>query len=275
MSVNAVSNAMHIEFHGRQDATAPTLVFSSGLGGAAHFWAPQLSDLGRDFRIVLYDQLGTGQSPAALPEDYSIGAMARELISLLAAHDIGEYHLVGHALGGLVGLEMALQKAPGLLSLTLMNTWANASPHTVRCFSVRKKLLAGSGPAAYVEAQALFLYPPTWIAEHIEQLRVEEGKQVAGFPPVDNLLRRINALLSFNPGEALWGIEQPTLLIANRDDMLVPWTCSQTLQQALPNAQLRVFDYGGHASSITCAETVNATLADFITRVTHTTKTFA
>lgn len=275
MSANAVNNAMHIEFHGRQDATAPTLVFSSGLGGAAHFWAPQLSDLGRDFRIVLYDQLGTGQSPAALPEDYSIGAMARELISLLAAHDIGEYHLVGHALGGLVGLEMALQKAPGLLSLTLMNAWANASPHTARCFSVRKKLLAGSGPAAYVEAQALFLYPPTWIAEHIEQLRVEEGKQVAGFPPVDNLLRRINALLSFNPGEALWGIEQPTLLIANRDDMLVPWTCSQTLQQALPNAQLRVFDYGGHASSITCAETVNATLADFITRVTHTTKTFA
>ncbi|MBP75636.1 MAG: pyrimidine utilization protein D, partial [Pseudomonadales bacterium] len=33
---------MHIEIHGRRDADAPTLVFSSGLGGAAHFWMPQL-----------------------------------------------------------------------------------------------------------------------------------------------------------------------------------------------------------------------------------------
>ena len=266
---------MHIEFHGRQEADAPTLVFSSGLGGAAHFWTPQLNELGKDFRLVLYDQLGTGQSPATLPEGYSIGSMASELVSLLSAHDIGEYHLVGHALGGLVGLELALQKAPGLASLTLMNAWASASPHTARCFSVRKQLLAGAGPAAYVEAQALFLYPPTWIAEHIEQLLVEERRQLAGFPPEANLLRRINALLKFGPGEALMSIAQPTLLIANRDDMLVPWTCSQELQNTLPHSQLKLFEYGGHASSVTCADTINATLRDFIASVTHTTKTFA
>ncbi|MDP2506939.1 MULTISPECIES: pyrimidine utilization protein D [unclassified Oceanobacter] len=262
---------MHIEIHGRQDADAPTLVFSSGLGGAAHFWAPQLSSLGKDFRIVLYDQLGTGHSPAELPEGYAIGDMANELQRLLAEYHIGDYHLVGHALGGLVGLELALQKAPGLKSLTLMNAWAKASPHTARCFSVRKQLLAGAGAAAYIEAQALFLYPPTWIAEHIEHLEVEECKQLAGFPPVENLLRRIQALLTFNPGEALSKVEQPTLLLANSDDSLVPWTCSQELQRVLPNATLKVFDYGGHASSITCAETINTTLADFIHSVAPTT----
>ncbi|MEH6492769.1 pyrimidine utilization protein D [Halopseudomonas sp.] len=261
---------MHIEIHGRQDAAAPTLVFSSGLGGAAHFWAPQLAALADDFRIVLYDQLGTGRSPAALPADYSIAAMADELRELLAANDIGDYHLVGHALGGLVGLELALQEAPGLRSLALMNAWAAASPHTARCFSVRKQLLAGAGPAAYVEAQALFLYPPDWIADNIDQLNIDDRKHVAGFPPTDNLLRRINALLSFAPGAALQQIRQPTLLIANKDDMLVPWRCSQALQQLLPSAELAVFDYGGHASSVTCADTINTTLSDFIARVTHT-----
>ncbi|MDO6749473.1 alpha/beta fold hydrolase, partial [Gilvimarinus sp. 1_MG-2023] len=91
------------------------------------------------------DQLGTGHSPAELPEGYAIGDMANELQRLLAEYHIGDYHLVGHALGGLVGLELALQKAPGLKSLTLMNAWAKASPHTARCFSVRKQLLAGAG----------------------------------------------------------------------------------------------------------------------------------
>ena len=114
--------------------------------------------------MVLYDQLGTGKSPAALPADYSIDAMACELRTLLASHGIGDYHLIGHALGGLVGLALAMQQAPGLRSLTLMNAWSRVSPHTARCFSVRKQLLAGSGPAAHVEAQALFLYPPDWIA---------------------------------------------------------------------------------------------------------------
>lgn len=267
---------MHIEIHGRQDADAPTLVFSSGLGGAAHFWSPQLSALTKDYRVVLYDQLGTGHSPATLPEDYSIGAMATELRTLLADNGIDDYHLIGHALGGLIGLELALQKAPGLLSLTLMNAWASASPHTARCFSVRKQLLAGAGVAAYVEAQALFLYPPPWIAEHIEQLRAEEIKQVASFPPVENLLRRIAALLAFQPNsQALQGIQQPTLLLANRDDMLVPWTCSQELQQAVPNAQLQVYDYGGHASSVTCADTINTALCSFINSVTHSNQTFA
>jgi aminoacrylate hydrolase len=266
---------MHIEFHGRQDANAPTLVFSSGLGGAAHFWTPQLKELGRDYRIILYDQLGTGRSPALLPENHNIGDMAFGLRALLAAHDVGKYHFVGHALGGLIGLELGLQQAPGLSTLTLMNAWAEASPHTERCFSVRKKLLAGVGPAAYVEAQALFLYPPTWIAEHSERLRAEDSQQVLDFPQVDNLLRRITALLSFSPGERLHTIKLPTLLIANRDDMLVPWTSSQLLAQALPNAHLKVFSYGGHASSVTCAETINKTLCDFIVNAAQTPITFA
>ena len=51
-------------------------------------------------------------------------------------------------------------------------------------------MLAGNGPAAYVEAQALFLYPPDWIAANIEQLQIDDRKHVAGFPPTDNLLRR-------------------------------------------------------------------------------------
>ncbi|PCD00684.1 pyrimidine utilization protein D [Halopseudomonas pelagia] len=261
---------MHIEFHGRQDATAPTLVFSSGLGGAAHFWSPQLATLGDHYRLVLYDQSGTGRSPATLPEGYGIDCMADELCELLAEHGVDDYHFVGHALGGLVGLAMAMRRAPGLRSLTLMNAWASASPHTARCFSVRKQLLAGAGPAAYVEAQALFLYPPTWIADHIQQLQAEDLKHVAGFPPVENLLRRINALLTFDPGEALRGIAQPTLLIANRDDMLVPWTCSEELKQLLPDARLKTFDYGGHASSVTCAEIINQTVCDFIADVTQT-----
>ena len=59
---------MHYEIYGRQEADAPTLVCSSGLGGAGAFWAPQLPVLTQDYRVVVYDQLGTNKSQASLPE---------------------------------------------------------------------------------------------------------------------------------------------------------------------------------------------------------------
>jgi len=108
---------MHIEIHGRRDADAPTLVFSSGLGGAAHFWMPQLDALTSDYRVVLYDQLGTGKSPAALPADYSIHAMASELRTLLASHGIGDYHLIGLVTSVLFSLTVMVHQVHSVQSM--------------------------------------------------------------------------------------------------------------------------------------------------------------
>ena len=255
---------MHYEILGCQDAQAPTLVFSSGLGGSARFWAPQLPVLRDAYRILFYDHAGSGRSPATLPDDYSIGDMADELIALLATLNVDRCHFIGHALGGLVGLQMAL-KAPKLLaSQVLINAWSSPNPHSARCFAVRKQLLRDSGPAAYVQAQALFLYPADWIAEHSAQLAEDDAHALAHFPEPANLLRRIAALQAFDIEAKLGGIQTPTLLIANRDDMLVPWQRSQHLATHLPNARLELLEYGGHASSVSDSEVFNRVLLDYL-----------
>ncbi|WP_108125812.1 pyrimidine utilization protein D [Saccharospirillum mangrovi] len=257
---------MHVEVVGQLNAEH-TVVLSSGLGGSARFWQPQLAALTPHYRVVLYDQLGTGRSPADLPAGYRIADMAQELFEALDAVGVDDCHLIGHALGGHIGLTMALQQPQRLRSLVIINGWHQLSPHTQRCFSVRRQLLDHIGPAAYVEAQALFLYPPTWIHQHAAELAGEDQQVLSHFPPPDNLRRRLEAVQGFAMSDAeLAQIEAPTLLIANRDDLLVPWTCSQQLEQRLPRARLAMLEFGGHASSVTQAEQTNTLLVEHLTR---------
>jgi aminoacrylate hydrolase len=251
---------LHIEILGVQTPNAPTVVLSSGLSGLAHFWKPQLDALVSDYRVVVYDHLGTGASPAELPEDYSISDMAHELAQALDGLSITRYHIIGHALGGLIALELAKRFPQAIQSMILINAWAAPNAHTARCFSVRKKILTHIGPAAYIEAQSLFLYSPDWIATNEERLISEDTQALGHFPNPDNVLKRIDALLRFDARDYLHQIHVPTLLIANRDDHLIPWRCSQQLHDALPHSTLEIVAHGGHASSISEASSINALL---------------
>lgn len=257
---------MHFEVLGLQTKDAPTIVFSSGLGGAAKFWQPQLSALTESFRVITYDQLGTNRSPASLPNNYSIVHMADELATLLSELQVQRCHFVGHALGGLLGLQLALTMPELLKSMVLVNAWSSPNSHTLRCFNIRKAVLAQDRKDIYLQLQALLLYPPDWIAKNVEYLEEEESHLLNHFPDVSNLLARIHALSCFDINEKLAEIKTPTLAIANKDDTLVPWQRSKILVDNMPNAELSLMDYGGHASSITVPHTFNNLLLGYLQR---------
>jgi aminoacrylate hydrolase len=255
---------MHHEIHGRSDPGAPTVLLSSGLGGAAHYWAQQIPALAKDFRVIAYDQTGTGRSPGPLPDGYSIADMAAELALLLDTLGIDKAHFIGHALGGLVGLRLAVDRPALVDRLILVNAWAKTHPHTLRCFAARKSLLLNTGPAAYVQAQPLFLYPAVWLAERQEWLAEQDASGIAHFPPTETVLRRIEAIEAFDLTGAIPTVMASTLVIATRDDVLVPCMCSIELADQLPQVQLQLLDQGGHSCNITDPTGFNTIVAAFL-----------
>ncbi|WP_456309426.1 pyrimidine utilization protein D [Serratia proteamaculans] len=255
---------MHIELSGRDDPGARTVVLSAGLGGLGSFWLPQMNALRAAFRVVVYDQRGTGKSPDTLPEGYSMAQMASELATLLEQHNIMQFDMVGHALGGMVALQLALDYPERVSRLVLVNGWLQLDAHTRRCFRVRQDLLLNVGVEAYVRAQPLFLYPADWLSEHQARIEAEDTLHTAHFQGMDNLLKRLHALMACDYSSHAAQITQPVLLLCSRDDLLVPWTCSEQLLAALPHATLQRMNWGGHAMSVTDASTFNHLLMGWL-----------
>ena len=258
----------HYIHHCSTQAEAPYLLLSSGLGGHANYWQPQLESLCQHFHVVTYDQEGCHRNTVLLSTDYQISDMAGQVLQVLEQLGITEFHFIGHALGGIIGIELAqlLQFNPArMLSLTLINAWDKLDPHTHKCFETRITLLTTAGAEAYVRAQALFLYPPAWISQNHLQLKSTENRQLEDFPPTHNVLARLNALMQFQlHTRHIKALRNTALhIVANQDDFLVPVHKAQDLFTQLGHGQISILTTGAHASTVTEPHLLNHTLIQF------------
>jgi aminoacrylate hydrolase len=254
---------IYYEIHGH----GTPIVLSAGMGGSGSFWTPQIAALAGRHKVILYDQVGTGRSATNGADARSIAGMADDIATVMDHAGVDTAHIVGHAIGGIVGLEMAMRHPGRLRSLVVVNGWGRADPFLQRCFEIRKQILNQSGARAYVRAQPLFLYPPQWISSNIAHLEEEEERILAHFPPVVTMNQRIDMFLAFDGRERLAAIGVPTLLASAKDDNLVPAYLTRQLADAIPGAQVREVEWGAHAFTVVTPDVFNAMLLGFCKEV--------
>jgi aminoacrylate hydrolase len=257
-----VAAGLHYEWHG--EGTGELLILSSGLGGSAHYWRPNIAALALGRRVLVYDHRGTGRSDREVPGILTLETVGEDILALMDALGIERATLVGHAIGGMAGIALALAHPGRLSRLVVINGWARLDLHTARCFDTRLALLRGSGPRAFLHAQPLFLFPPEWISAHHEALQAEEEVQLAHFPGADMVERRVAAARRFDVIERLGMLDLPVLLVASDDDMLVPPTCSERMAARLPAGKLVRMARGGHACNVTRADHFTMWLLDWL-----------
>lgn len=258
----AEAGGLYYEVHGPADA--PPLILSSGLGGSAGYWAPNLAALAGAFRVIVYDHRGTGRSDRALPDALRVDDLAADVLTLLDALEIERAAMIGHAAGGVAGLALARTAPQRLDRLVVVNGWIKADPHFLRCFEARLNLLRHAGAAAFLRAQPIFLFPAEWISAHTAELDAELPHQLQSFPGAAAMEKRIAALAGFDASSWIGTLATPVLALSAADDMLVPWTCTEALGAANPRIRTVCTAWGGHACNVTDPDSFHRIVLDFL-----------
>ena len=258
-------SGLYYETHGHPDA--PPLILSAGLGGSAHYWAPNVTALAARFHVIAYDHRGTGRSDRSPLATLSIADMADDVILLLDHLDVARAHLVGHALGGLIGMMLALRRPARLGRLVVVNGWGRLEPHTARCFDVRLALMRHAGVDDYIRAQPIFLYPADWLALNADAVAAEETMQRAHFPGAATVEQRIAAVQAFDVQDRIGEIASPLLAVSSGDDVLVPSIASSRIVDRLNpgnGGMAWSMRWGGHACNVTDPDTFNAVVPTWL-----------
>ena len=239
------------------------LLLVPGLSGLGSFWANQVADFSRDFRVVVHDHRGTGRSTHSRIH-YSVEQMADDVLRLMDALGIDAAHLVGHSTGGAVGQVIALDHPGRLRSLVLSATWAGPDPYFQRLFESRKGVLLSQGIGAYLQASALFMSPPAWISVNDALLTEQHRVALAEAAPVEVTASRIDAILRHDRRARLGEIRLPTLVVVAQDDVITPRLYSDEVASRVPGAKQLVLDTGGHAAPTICPGAYNAAVGSFL-----------
>ncbi|HEY1170252.1 MAG TPA: alpha/beta hydrolase [Verrucomicrobiae bacterium] len=99
-----------------------TILLLHGKNFNGAYWEETANALSaQGYRVIIPDQIGFGKSSKPNRYQYSFHQLAQNTHSLLTNLNVSEVHILGHSMGGMLAIRMALLYPESTKSLTLVN----------------------------------------------------------------------------------------------------------------------------------------------------------
>ncbi len=270
-----------------------TLLGLHGGPGVSSRYLNRLAEVvGDDFRLVLYDQLGGGDSDR--PDDPSLWQVPRfitEVETVRSTLDLGVVTLYGQSWGGMLALAYTLDHPENVNALILSNTYADGKDYLLDISEHRMELGKDMHALMLEHEHKDDLEAPEYL-DAVLELNSRHLRRSSPYTP-ERSRREFQELMAplmsdAGPAYALWGphefkgtgpqafydishrlgeIDVPALILCGWYDELSPKRCSRTLADGITDNEFVVF---GNASHMTIyekeAELYLACIRDFIGR---------
>jgi len=269
------ANGLTLEYESLGDPAHPAIVLIMGLGMQLVGWPEEFCRTlaARGYRVVRFDNRDCGlssrvpgrrwQNPLLLlaaarlglpvRAPYTLEDMARDTVGLMDALGIGNAHLVGVSMGGMIAQMVTARFPERVLSLTSMLSSSGRphpmppKPEALRMFMHRPRRSAGR-EAIVDHIVELFsvIGSPGYPTDRREMRSRISGWVARAYDPRATVRQLLAVVVTGDRRPLLNTITVPTLVIHGADDPLVPLEEGRDTARNVRGATLLVIDGMGH-----------------------------
>jgi len=252
----------------------PAVLLLHGLGHSTHGWRKVVEPLAAaGYRVMAVDLPGFGWSDK--PGGYSLEGYVEFVRDWFDLHCIERATVIGNSMGGAITAAVAGLMPERVSAAVLVDpggfgrdvSWAL---RLAGLRVVRSALNLRLTPWR-VRRALRFVYADTALIEDDEVERIIEISELPGSREAFvEIAHKVIGLRGLRPGLGLGDIPHditaPTLIVWGRQDRIIPLSHAQLAQQAIPDAELVVFDHCGHCPQLEVPEQFSAAVLDFLQR---------
>jgi sigma-B regulation protein RsbQ len=255
----------HVKVFG--EGTQPML-FAHGFGCDQNMWRYITPAFERDYRIVLFDYVGSGKSDIAAydPARYStLEGYAQDVLDVCAALDLHDVVFVGHSVSSMVGV-LAAKREPERFSRIVM---VSPSPRYINDDGY-----VGGFERADVEGLldlmdknfigwANFLAPVIMKNPERPELEAELNESFCSTDP--KIARRFAEATFFADNRAdLADVPVPSLILQCAEDAIAPVSVGHYVAQHVPAGTLRLMKATGHCPHMSHPDETIAAMKEYL-----------
>jgi len=243
-----------------ENGSGTPVLFLHGLNGNGSSWVYQLSALAPTKKMWAWDAPGYGESDVA---GDSVTDLANVAIEFLTACDTGPVNIVGHSMGGLVAMKIAIMK-PGLvkrliLSCTHPGHGLSDQEGANERYQRRLRELKELPKDEYGRRRAKGMLP-----DDTSDVVFKRVADIAAESRPEGVVNAAWAIQTANLVPELARIQAPTLVITCDKDSVAPLKKAQPLLDNISDVRHLELKGLGHAPYLEDARRYNAAVSDFL-----------
>ena len=251
--------------------SGPVLLFGHSYLWDSAMWAPQIATLSAQYRCIVPELWGHGQSDLLPNNCKTLLDIADQMLELMDALEITHFSVVGQSVGAMWGAELVLKAPTRVKTLVMLNSFIGFEPEVTRAkYDGMLDMISAAKaiPAPLISAISPLFFAndaanntPELVTGFEQSLASITAEQI---PTIVKLGRMI-----FGRRDTMEYAEQltlPCLIMAGVEDKARSVLESYLMSDAIDGSQLVHIPAAGHISTLEQAEFINQHLADFLAK---------
>lgn len=252
---------------------AKTLVLAHGLGCDQRIWHKVVPLLAADYRLVLFDYVGAGESDLQQYEEkkyQTLNGYAHDLLDVIECLNLSKPYLLSHSASGCIGV-LAERIAPGTFQRLIM---LNPSPRYINEGSYHGGFEREDidGLLELME-ENYFQWANVMASQAMRnETRPELAERlVRSFQQArpDIMLQFASAILYADFRKEFSELNCAVSVVLNEEDTIVPMVVGEYLQRSMRHCELRVIDAQGHYPQLSHPANVVDCVRHILTKEVH------